>query len=338
MSLIVVDKYNDYLAIFSDTKITFEAMNKIPNEVEHNILKYGCLKSYIISDNVCISFAGQLYYMNLFMKWFIDDMDGNCSINQVVNKLVELNIRSNNSTDFIIGILGDSNAKILLVQNGEHKDVNNAWIGDYDAFRLYQEKKFHYENEISKINEKDKFLKKYVLKNLYMNFGSNGSIGMIIKMQTKAMTNNFDYQKWYYSRAIAFSEIVDSNIIPTVGKYFVQIITNDKHIFSHITEYSTNQKLKFNILDPKLNGKTLDVPATGCAIYGDYSYRIAPINNNKGICIDIAEISKTIQFDFFQYEDVNLDYDYLLLPKVFSLDKNTNLLKSIGISDTGVYL
>jgi hypothetical protein len=131
VSIVIAKIIGDYFDIRSDSRVTD------PNLVKGDMLT-GILKSVIINENLCISFAGgvldaQNALKFILQKQFVD-------INNIIGYLLKINRETDFGTEFIISYITISTKDIIKISNGViENNLRTAWIGDYEAFRLFQE-------------------------------------------------------------------------------------------------------------------------------------------------------------------------------------------------------
>lgn len=334
MSLVIADCYKDNMLILSDAKITSDGGYRgiKDKEVWRNVEKYGCIKTYLLCSSISVSFAGDWAFMNQFMEWLIEVGPQEFTIKELLIKLLALNIKSDGNTDFLLCHLHHKGAFVYKIQDGKCEQVSNSWIGDYEAFRLYQKEKLQLQNNFQNICDMKK-LQEIYLKHLMSidNSSSGGVIKASFESTTNAMGVDVEYFKWYLARYIAFSRVVDSPIIPTVGKFVTKVLTNDHHQFFVPSGYQAITKVPSHI--NFLKGKTTyQVPASGDSGNGDFSYVIAPIMGSR-LQILIAEGNFAINYDAGQYP--NSSVNYLLLPKIYQLPQDYSLAESVTLDEKG---
>jgi Tfp pilus assembly protein PilF len=128
MSLIVSRKNNEGVYVVGDTKLTM-----VDDEHDYNLPKDFVIKSRLINKDVCVSFAGNVYFADEAFKQISDLSD----INEICNILLDFNKSSQNGTDFIVSI-GKPDFKIFEIKNCKISDVQTAWIGSQQGFNLFQ--------------------------------------------------------------------------------------------------------------------------------------------------------------------------------------------------------
>ena len=128
MSLTVARKDKEGVYVVGDTKLTI-----IDDEHNYNLPKDFVIKSKLLRNDICVSFAGQVYYADeAFQK-----VHSLSDLNEICNTLLDFNHNSANRTDFIVSV-GKPDIKILEIKNGKISDVQHAWIGSQRGFNLFQ--------------------------------------------------------------------------------------------------------------------------------------------------------------------------------------------------------
>lgn len=104
MSLVIADCYKDNMLILSDAKITSDGGYRGSEDKDawRNVEKYGCIKTYLLYGSISVSFAGDWTFMNQFMEWLVEEGPQEFTIKELLIKLLALNIKSNENTDFLL--------------------------------------------------------------------------------------------------------------------------------------------------------------------------------------------------------------------------------------------
>lgn len=334
MSLVIADCYKDNMLILSDAKITSDGGYRgiEDKEVWRNVEKYGCIKTYLLYGSISVSFAGDWAFMNQFMEWFIEEGPQEFTIKELLIKLLTLNIKSDGNTDFLLCHLSPKGAFVYKVQDGNCEQVSNSWIGDYEAFRLYQKEKLQLQKNFQNIYDMNILREIYIKHIMSMDDSPGGGVAkVVLESAVQAMETDSEYFKWYISRYIAFSKVVDSPIIPTVGKFVTKVLTDDRRQFLVPPCYQAITKLPSHINFFK-GETTYRVPASGDSGDGDFSYIIAPIMGSR-LQVLIAEGNFAINYDIGQYP--NSSVNYLLLPKIYKLPQDYSLAESVTVDEKG---
>jgi len=133
MTLIISRIEKKQLKIISDSKITDK------KAVRNNPLS-GNLKSFILTPQLSVSFAGNVFYAEKFLSIYFSNQIK--TLEQLISCCLSLNNESNDETDFIIASL--INKPVLYKISGRKvvDNIQSAWIGDKIGFNKYQES-FH---------------------------------------------------------------------------------------------------------------------------------------------------------------------------------------------------
>ncbi|MCK5311852.1 MAG: hypothetical protein KAJ62_07075 [Desulfobacteraceae bacterium] len=140
MTLVVARIVEENIYIESDSKITDERL------VRSDPL-CGLLKTLILHPFICVSFAGNVHFAELALKKFFDQRIGD--INILLSMLREINLESDNSTDFIVATILGRVPRLFKVSDGTvTKDIEHAWIGDHEGFEIYQKETHSIDDDI----------------------------------------------------------------------------------------------------------------------------------------------------------------------------------------------
>ncbi len=131
MTLVVARIEGDNIYIESDSKITDDrAVRSSP--------LCGLLKTLILHPFVSVSFAGNVHYAEQAINRFIQNNRFD-NIYPLIQLLINANIESGNTVDFIVATINGRIPRLYKITNGIlEQDISNAWIGDYDGFAVYQ--------------------------------------------------------------------------------------------------------------------------------------------------------------------------------------------------------
>jgi len=137
MTLVVAKKIGNFIQVASDSKLT-----SVEREYDNPYL-FGALKTIIINNNICISFAGIIQrgdtnYPSIALNEIYKD--NNASLSKIVDVLKQVHCDSGHEIDFIVGYHNDSLTELVKIQNGiVHSNADSYWIGDIDGFNLFQQ-------------------------------------------------------------------------------------------------------------------------------------------------------------------------------------------------------
>lgn len=138
MSFVYAQKIKNSIAVFADTKITFDqadAKTLFSSKSMRNIRQFGMIKNIIISRNFCVSFAGNnIIPANNLLKRI-----KHTTLQELLDMALEINLLdTNNGAEFIICYANTSEQHIFQVKDGKCEEVPLAWIGHYDAFNYFR--------------------------------------------------------------------------------------------------------------------------------------------------------------------------------------------------------
>ena len=128
--------------VFADNKITVKPNEEdilikcIGTDVYKKIKALGVVKNVIINEKICISSAGMLEDYNKLLKYVDENLYE--SFEDICRKALEIHIKTNNRTDFIICNVDDK-FKVIQVKDGIMEETDSAWIGSKKCFDKFQE-------------------------------------------------------------------------------------------------------------------------------------------------------------------------------------------------------
>ncbi|SNY92519.1 hypothetical protein [Flagellimonas pacifica] len=130
MTLIVAKINGHNIKFVSDSKVTDQS------SVRNNPLA-GNLKALILHPETCLAYAGNIHYAEILLDDFFSGKIKD--FKQLANRCAQLNLESNNTTDFLIGTLFNNKPAIYKFSDGQMSlDYQDLWIGDKIAFNKYQ--------------------------------------------------------------------------------------------------------------------------------------------------------------------------------------------------------
>lgn len=144
MTLIVSRIEKNQIKIISDSKITDK------NAVRNNPLT-GNLKSFILTPQISVSFAGNVHYAEKFLSLYFSKKIK--TFEELKFYCLALNNESNNKTDFIIASLVNKPTLHKISNRKISDNLQNTWIGDKLGFEKYQEA-FHNKQSEKKVFSK----------------------------------------------------------------------------------------------------------------------------------------------------------------------------------------
>lgn len=205
MSLIYAHKANEKVRVLSDTKIYVDPDYK--QQLEHSlteeemkcIIKYGMIKTVIYKNSITISSAGNIEVFNELLKRLHEsDLE---NVDDILNITLTIHNNHHNNTDFII----TTDKDIYCIKSSMIEKVENAWIGDSDAFNKFQElrltaprKTMTVITENGNFEEPDEYssiydaFKNIVKENLFEKVG-----GMAISCAYSRDSNKFSYDECF---------------------------------------------------------------------------------------------------------------------------------------------
>ena len=145
MSFIYARKYSNKIKILADKRMTVDPKDEdiliknIGMVAYKRIKSLGVVKNVLINENVCVSSAGILEDFNELLR-YIDD-NKKISFGEICKKALEININSNNRTDFIICTVKDEN-RIVQIKDYEQTETDSSWIGSSKCFNKFQSIRF----------------------------------------------------------------------------------------------------------------------------------------------------------------------------------------------------
>lgn len=143
MSFVYAEKDKYCTKIYSDTKVTFDEQSKLNwGENTRNAMgAYGIIKSIIVRDNCCISFAGNDIRLVHKLLQEIIDLD-EFSEDQLLDCALKIHLSAPlDDIEFIICTADDNNeTHLTCIKEGKlTRNCINAWIGSGIAFSKMQE-------------------------------------------------------------------------------------------------------------------------------------------------------------------------------------------------------
>ncbi|MBL4668272.1 MAG: hypothetical protein JKY30_03305 [Flavobacteriales bacterium] len=129
MSLVIAKIIDGKIQIESDTKISGEHV------VRNNPIN-GRLKALILAHNLVVCYAGDIALAEDAYNFFVEKAKTKIDWQEYINYLIE--ISKTEQVDFILTGYS-TNPFILKIKNGTIEESKTAWIGDYKAFKEFQE-------------------------------------------------------------------------------------------------------------------------------------------------------------------------------------------------------
>jgi len=133
MSLIVARIENNQISIVSDTKLS-DPKGHERSSRDIKLLSEGVIKSTIISNEVCISFAGAVNEAENTIKLINKQLP----IEEIIDILFYSHQNSQQSTDYIIAVAKPL-PQIIEIKDSTCREVSSSWIGSHNAFKRFQQ-------------------------------------------------------------------------------------------------------------------------------------------------------------------------------------------------------
>ena len=142
MTLVIGRIFDNKIRVTSDSKI-------MDSTVVRNNPLLGNIKSIIINPQICLSFAGNVFFAEKLLQLYYS---GKISkLDELIYECLKINRESNDETDFMIASLMNGERKLIKISGYQlYQGIQNAWIGDNIAFNNYQE---HYHSDKSNNDE-----------------------------------------------------------------------------------------------------------------------------------------------------------------------------------------
>jgi hypothetical protein len=257
MSLIVARKEGSQIAIVSDTKLTYphhEIKGQKENPTE------GAIKTIILTDDLCVSFAGEIEYAeNAFME-----IGERKNIDEVIGILHRYHNISNQKTEFLV-CSGNPESLIHKIKNGESKEVNSSWIGDSVAFNSFQASMLGTKKPKESVKTSQ----------------SQSKAGIVITEMN--LSFEVDMQVQLFSKmSSAMDKVIEDGNVDSVGGFRVTVVYKEKFDF---VKYG-----KFYRGNVELFGSGSHLIAHGSANEGAYSINfIGASSDHKTVALHVRQ-------------------------------------------------
>lgn len=174
------------IIVHSDSKITDQYGVGLESELRQNSPLSGLLKTVILNPHVCFSFAGASLFATNFLKHFYSKPANYWNTDKFLSHLLDIHVKSDQAIDFIVCTSFQNTPKIYLIKDTQlTQDVDTAWIGNIDAFNLFQE---HFlSNASSNIEERTNISFQNVINS--NSISDVGGFHMQVCTNDKTMTN-----------------------------------------------------------------------------------------------------------------------------------------------------
>lgn len=287
MSLIVARKDGHKIGIVSDTKLTY------PNHETKNLKtspKDGVVKTVILSENLCVSFAGEIEPAELALK----EINNSTDTNSILHLLEKYHHLSKGETEFIFCI-GKPDLTMYEIKNGIVQESNQSWIGDKDAFDKFQKSII-----APPTNEQRQGKDEPTLKDTKTN---QPSITITEMNLTFEVSQNSSILSKLSS---AMDNVIENDSISSVGGFKVNVIYDNKFIYNgYIKNYRQNVTM---------TGIGSQVIGHGTAQDGSYSI------NFIGCSSDYKSVALHVSQGNFGIVYTRTDYG-LLKPVILNFDE-----------------
>jgi hypothetical protein len=222
MSLVVARQDGTQLAIVSDTKLTYpyhevKSLKTRPEE--------GIIKTVILSDNQCISFAGDMDSAEAAFK----EIGYTGTDEQIIEVLTRYHKQSSYKTEFLY--CTGSPLSIYKFKDNDCRAVHSCWLGDKAAFEVFQS--FIQGTPPKKDKEKHK---KHIPKSK-----KNPAPTPRIEILNFNVSITASITSPYLSKMLAaMDHVIDSGKIDSVGGFKVQALYNEKFSYTRYNDLSRN--------------------------------------------------------------------------------------------------
>jgi len=130
MTLIVARKIDEHIFMVGDTHLTLKY------GVKNNPYFNGCLKQYIVNQNIAVAFAGNKMDFEEDLGLILKCDNSEDIVNTVLH--------TNKQYDLIIADLKE--AELIFIKDGVLEKQDAGFIGDPTAYNIYQKKYHEFEN------------------------------------------------------------------------------------------------------------------------------------------------------------------------------------------------
>lgn len=142
MSFIYARNLKNKVYVFADSKLSVTPKDeaqliKILGKKSYiNIRTLGVIKNVIIDEKICIASAGVLEDFNAILKKI--DLNKNYDVHEICKYALDIHLKKDMRTDFIIALSDCNNSKLFEIKNGEVNEVQSSWLGSYECFKKFQ--------------------------------------------------------------------------------------------------------------------------------------------------------------------------------------------------------
>lgn len=219
MSLIVARRFENQLCITSDTKLyhPYHETKKLKSNP-----KEGTIKTVILTDNICISFAGEVDFAEAALK----ELGNEILVNRVIDSLKKYHELSRFKTEFLLYHNGTTPV-IYKFKNNEYGPVQTSWIGDIRAFNLFQEL-------IQGVKKKKKKKSKEKSKENKQNLPAGLQPSIIIEQMNLSIEQSSP--DIFSKMSKSMDEVIENGIIESVGGFKVNVAYDNKFRYNYYTK------------------------------------------------------------------------------------------------------
>ncbi len=233
MTLVVARIIEDRILLISDSRITD------PNVLRRSSLK-GALKAVILHRGLCVCFSGNLLIAQDAISKLEVNPNSYFESETIIDQLFQEHRKGDCGADFLLVTL-IPNTSITRIRRGQiERNLNAAWIGDYDAFSSYQQ---HFHNSLAQ-----------------------NSCNLL---QDQLEQINLDVHKIFSKMTDAFISVIENNAHPTVDDFIVHIslgLEGFKYLDSLFAFNPNKQTIPAGVRTPLI--------FSGSAAEGGYSHSI----------------------------------------------------------------
>ena len=228
MSLVVVKKDGHQVCIVSDTQLTYPDQESRRHK---NSPGDGGLKTIVLSENLAVSFAGDIKFVELALQSIGEIRE----LQTVLAILNDFHLKSSQHTEFILTKgYPESSPIIYKISRGACSEEESAWLGDYEAFNLFQSyflnRPFTQNTSKNKSNTHKPSSTEPIFRNFKMSIERNVESSVFSKASS------------------AMDWVIDQRISPSVGGFKVLVVFDKSFRYVSYSR-SFNERLEFNSLN-----------------------------------------------------------------------------------------
>ncbi|MBI5559261.1 MAG: hypothetical protein HY885_16680 [Deltaproteobacteria bacterium] len=204
MTLVVAYKSKEEVYICGDTRLRL-----LDREGRSVDALNGSLKVIILSESLCFAYAGNITHKFADSLPYLCNSFAGKGIESVLSALLDIHILYNGRIDFIVSALSPT-AELIKIQDLKIiRNLTSAWIGDIDAFNVYQE---------SRLGDK--------------NHTINDSICMRSKLYIYKVPDHPEAdQELFLSMCRAMESVVGNERVESVGDFYTAVSSSNKGFY-----------------------------------------------------------------------------------------------------------